>query len=158
MLVVTSGRDKAPEEVVNITQTTLDTLAEKGVDSLACVGQPRARGHDRREMVGHIERKGSREPMPVYVIPEDDTLGKPSINDVRRWLGADVLYGHSGLQSLVDNYLVAAMQIGNFLSYIEKGSLIITPGDRSDIILSSLASRLSSSYPDIAGIVLTGGP
>ena len=55
------------------------------------------------------------------------------------------------------NYVVAAMQIGNFLEYINPGSLIITPGDRSDIILSSLASRLSSSYPDISGIVLTGG-
>ena len=156
MLVVTSGRDKAPEEVVNITQTTLDTLAEKGVDPLACVVNRAPRGMT-EEMASHIERKGSKESMPVYVIPEDEALGKPSINDVRRWLDADVLYGHSGLQSLVDNYVVAAMQIGNFLEYIRPGSLIITPGDRSDIILSSLASRLSSSYPDISGIVLTGG-
>ncbi|WFS61427.1 phosphate acetyltransferase [Pseudodesulfovibrio thermohalotolerans] len=156
MLVVTSGREKAPEEVVNITQTTLDTLAEKGVDSLACVVNRAPEGMT-DEMVSHIERKGGQEPMPVYVIPEDEALGKPSINDVRRWLDADVLYGHSGLQALVDNYLVAAMQIGNFLEYIQPGSLIITPGDRSDIILSSLASRLSSSYPDISGIVLTGG-
>ena len=156
MLVVTSGREKAPEEVVNITQTTLDTLAEKGVDSLACVVN-RAPDGMTDELVGHIERKGGQELMPVYVIPEDEALGKPSINDVRRWLDADVLYGHSGLQALVDNYVVAAMQIGNFLEYIRPGSLIITPGDRSDIILSSLASRLSSSYPDIAGIVLTGG-
>ena len=156
MLVVTSGREKAPEEVVNITQTTLDTLAEKGVDSLACVVNRAPEGMT-DELVGHIERKGGQELMPVYVIPEDEALGKPSINDVRRWLDADVLYGHSGLQALVDNYVVAAMQIGNFLEYIRPGSLIITPGDRSDIILSSLASRLSSSYPDIAGIVLTGG-
>ncbi|WP_338667424.1 phosphate acetyltransferase [Pseudodesulfovibrio methanolicus] len=156
MLVVTSGREKAPEEVVNISQTTLDTLAEKGVDSLACIVNRAPEGMT-DELVRHIERKGGQEPMPVYVIPEDEALGKPSINDVRRWLDADVLYGHSGLQALVDNYVVAAMQIGNFLQYIRPGSLIITPGDRSDIILSSLASRLSSSYPDIAGIVLTGG-
>ena len=156
MLVVTSGRDKAPEEVVNITQTTLDTLAEKGVDCLACVVNRAPMGMT-DELVSHIELKGSLETMPVYVIPEDEALGKPSINDVRRWLDADVLYGHSGLMSLVDNYVVAAMQIGNFLGYIKQGSLIITPGDRSDIILSSLASRLSSSYPDISGIVLTGG-
>jgi phosphate acetyltransferase len=156
MLVVTSGREKAPEEVVNISQTTLDTLAEKGVDSLACIVNRAPEGMT-DELVSHIERKGGQEAMPVYVIPEDEALGKPSINDVRRWLDADVLYGHSGLQALVDNYVVAAMQIGNFLQYIKPGSLIITPGDRSDIILSSLASRLSSSYPDIAGIVLTGG-
>ncbi|HKI81312.1 MAG TPA: AAA family ATPase, partial [Pseudodesulfovibrio sp.] len=71
MLVVTSGREKAPEEVVNITQTTLDTLAEKGVDSLACVVN-RAPDGMTDELVGHIERKGGQELMPVYVIPEDE--------------------------------------------------------------------------------------
>jgi phosphate acetyltransferase len=57
----------------------------------------------------------------------------------------------------VEDIVVAAMQIGNFLDYIEKGSLVVTPGDRSDIIVSALASRLSAAYPDIAGILLTGG-
>ncbi|BCS87803.1 phosphate acetyltransferase [Pseudodesulfovibrio sediminis] len=156
MLVVTSGRDKTPDEVVNITQTTLDTLVEKGVEPLACLVN-RAPDGMTDELVSHIEYKDAPGHMPVYVIPENEALGKPTIADVKRWLDADVLYGHSGLQSLVDNYVIAAMQIGNFLDYIEPGSLIITPGDRSDIILSSLATRLSSSYPDIAGIVLTGG-
>lgn len=156
MLVVTSGRAKTQDEVANITKTTLDTLDEKGVDCLACVVNRAPVGMTEKPLEG-IETGDSREPLPVYVIPEDEKLGKPTINDVRRWLDADVLYGHSGLQALVDNYLVAAMQIGNFLEYIQAGSLIITPGDRSDIILSSLASRLSSSYPDISGIVLTGG-
>ncbi|QJB55045.1 phosphate acetyltransferase [Pseudodesulfovibrio sp. zrk46] len=156
MLVVTSGRDKTPEEVVNITQTTLDTLAEKGVDFVACLVNRAPEGMT-QDMVSGIECKNEGQALPIYVIPEDEKLGKPSIADVKRWLDADVLYGHSGLQALVDNYVVAAMQIGNFLDYIKPGSLIITPGDRSDIILSSLATRLSSSYPDIAGIVLTGG-
>jgi len=156
MLVVSSGRDKTPDEVVSVTQTTLDTLAEKGVDFVACVVNRAPEGMT-DEMVSHIECKTRKQPMPVYVIPEDEKLGKPTIADVKRWLDADILYGHSGLQGLVDNYVVAAMQIGNFLDYINSGSLIITPGDRSDIILSSLASRLSSSFPDISGIVLTGG-
>lgn len=156
MLVVISGREKTPDEVVNISQTTLDTLADKGVDFIACVVN-RAPAGMTDAMAGHIECKVRKEPMPVYVIPENEALGKPTIGDVKRWLDADVLYGHSGMQALVDNYVVAAMQIGNFLDYIRPGSLIITPGDRSDIILSSLATRLSSSYPDISGIVLTGG-
>jgi len=33
----------------------------------------------------------------------------------------------------------------------------VTPGDRTDILLASIASRLSSSKPDIAGVLLTGG-
>jgi len=156
-IIVCSGRDKTPDEVVSQSQTTVDTLEEKGVDLVACIVNRAPEGVT-EEMVSHIESKADdKDPMPVYTIPENEALGKPTIGDVKRWLSADVLYGHSGLHSLVDNYVVAAMQIGNFLEYIRPGSLIITPGDRSDIILSSLASRLSSSYPDISGIVLTGG-
>jgi phosphate acetyltransferase len=79
------------------------------------------------------------------------------MDDVKRWLGAEVLYGKPGMLNLVDNYLVAAMQISNFLEYIREGSLIITPGDRSDIVISSLASRISSAYPNISGVLITGG-
>lgn len=157
MLVVISGREKAPDEVVEISRTTLDTLAEKGVDFMACIVNRAPEGMT-NDLCSLIDCKvGGDEDMPVYVIPEDEKLGKPTIHDVKRWLDADVLYGHSGMQALVDNYLIAAMHIGNFLDYLKPGSLVITPGDRSDIILSCLASRLSSSYPDISGIVLTGG-
>jgi len=157
VLVVCSGLDKTAEEVISLSQTTIDTLEEKGVDLVGCIVNRAPEGVT-REMASLIECKvRCKEPMPVYSIPENEALGKPTIGDVKRWLDADVLYGHSGMHALVDNYVVAAMQIGNFLGYIRNGSLIITPGDRSDIILSSLASRLSSSYPDISGIVLTGG-
>ena len=49
------------------------------------------------------------------------------------------------------------MQVGNFMNYLQRDMLIVTPGDRSDIILASLASQLSSSYPHVSGILLTGG-
>ena len=35
--------------------------------------------------------------------------------------------------------------------------MVITPGDRSDIILGALQANLSDNYPVISGIVLTGG-
>jgi len=49
------------------------------------------------------------------------------------------------------------MELPNYLDHIEEGSLIITPGDRSDIILGSLLADASKTYPHIAGIILTGG-
>ncbi len=157
VLVISSGRDKSPEEVISLSQTTVDTLEEKGVDLVACIINRAPKGMT-QDMAKHIQCKvRCKVPMPVYIIPENVALSKPTVGDVKRWLDADVLYGHSGLQGLVDNYLVAAMHIGNFLEYIQAGSLVVTPGDRSDIILACLTSRLSSSYPDIAGIVLTGG-
>lgn len=156
-LVVASGRKKSAEEITSLAQLTIDTLDEKGVDVVAAVVN-RVSVDDTAKMVSDIRCKARcREPLLVYAIPEDEHLGNPSMDDVCQWLDGSPLYGHGRMDTLVDNYIIAAMQIGNFLEYIDEGSLIITPGDRSDITLASLASRLSSSYPNIAGIVLTGG-
>ena len=49
------------------------------------------------------------------------------------------------------------MNIPHFLDLIREGDLIITPGDRTDVILGSLATVLSDTFPTIAGLMLTGG-
>jgi phosphate acetyltransferase len=49
------------------------------------------------------------------------------------------------------------MQIGNFLNYIKTDNLVVTASDRPDVILGAMASRVSKSYPNISGILLTGG-
>ncbi|MFO7717979.1 MAG: phosphate acetyltransferase [Desulfohalobium sp.] len=157
LLLVANGYRKTAQEVVSSTQLALDSYEDKSVDILATIINRAApeidQGLGRELSCATCTDK----PMLVYVIPEEDTLGKPTMSDVKKWLQATVLYGEDRMENLISDNLVAAMQIGNFLDYINHGSLVITPGDRSDIILSSLASRLSSNFPDIAGILLTGG-
>jgi phosphate acetyltransferase len=107
-------------------------------------------------------RARARELMPanenVYVLPEQPALGMPTVGEIRQVLGADCLCGEGdGMNQVVTNYKVAAMEVPDFLGYVEDGCLIITPGDRSDIILASLAADASSSFPRVAGLLLTGG-
>jgi phosphate acetyltransferase len=52
--------------------------------------------------------------------------------------------------------IVGAMNLPHFLDHISDGDMIITPGDRADLIVGSLASRFAGTYPNIAGLVLTG--
>ena len=49
------------------------------------------------------------------------------------------------------------MGLEHFLERIADGDLVITPGDRADIVAGSLAAHLSGTYPAVAGLVLTGG-
>lgn len=157
ILLVSSGRDKNTDEVCTNVTLTLDALEEKGVDITACVIN-RAPENFESDMQSSKEcREQMTRPFPMYAIPENKTLNNPTMDDVRRYLEAEVLIGELGALNQVDNYVVAAMQISNFLDYIKEGSLVITPGDRSDIIISSLASRVSSAFPNISGILITGG-
>jgi phosphate acetyltransferase len=49
------------------------------------------------------------------------------------------------------------MEVANFLPRLRSGSLVVTPGDRADVILACFAASLSGAAPQIAGIILTGG-
>ena len=157
MLIVANGRGKTADDVIGSTQLAIDALEEKGVDIVAAIVN-KANVEDRDLIVKSLRCEYScSKPLTTYVIPDEKILGQPTIGDVKTWLGADVLYGHGGMNTLVEDYLIAAMQPSNFLDYLTEGSLVITPGDRTDIILTCLASRLSSAYPNIAGMLLTGG-
>lgn len=157
VLLVCNGQKKTPDEIVNSALLTIESFEDKGLDILAAVVN-RVEDLDGEAMVEDLKSKiRCPDCFPVYVIPEEAKLGKPTVADVVKWLDARVLYGGDMVSNLVDSYVIAAMQLGNFLNYLERGTLVITPGDRSDIILGSLASRLSTNYPDISGILLTGG-
>ncbi|MBG3876525.1 phosphate acetyltransferase [Desulfovibrio oxamicus] len=159
VMVVANGQQKTAHEIIASTQLTIDLLDEKGLDIVAAViNRASVTDAERNEVISSLECKvNCSNPLAVYVVPEEPTLGKPTMGDVKKWLNAQVLYGHGRLDTLVDDYVIAAMQIGNFLDYVTPGCLVITPGDRSDIILTGLATRLSGAYPDISGMLLTGG-
>ncbi len=159
VMVVANGQGKGTDEIVSSTQITIDALEEKSLDIVsAIINRADPALVNAEQIIGALTCSTCTDSaLSVFVIPDEPSLGKPTMTDVKKWLNATVLYGHGRLDTMVDDYLIAAMQVGNFLDYVNPGSLIITPGDRSDIIIATLATRLSNAYPDIAGIVLTGG-
>ncbi len=158
MMILANGHGKSVDDVIENTKSVLDHLDEKGVDVVSVVVNRADYGetekYDLRE--GLALPQGEKQ-LLIYTVPDEPALGKPTMEDVSKWLNAEVLYGAKRMDTLVGDYLIAAMQVHNFLDYIHDGNLIITPGDRTDIILAALASRVSSACPDIAGVLLTGG-
>ncbi len=92
----------------------------------------------------------------LSVIPFDSRLISPRIGDIARQLDAEVLYGHARLDRLASHQIVAAMQMQHALDWLREGSLVITPGDRGDVIVGMLQAHESFHYPNLAGLLLTG--
>lgn len=155
-VVVTNARKTTPDEVVALTELAFEGLEEKSVDIIGTIIN-RASEESTDDILRALHDNIDLPDALFYVIPEDETLVKPTVSDLQQFLGAEILYGKKAINKKIDGYVIAAMQISNFLNYIKKDSLIVTSGDREDIILSSMATKLSSSYPDISGILLTGG-
>ncbi|SMF01487.1 phosphate acetyltransferase [Desulfovibrio gilichinskyi] len=157
VLAVLNGMEGQEDEICDLSRRTFDLFQEKGLDVIAVMVN-RAGKKVSSDLVDRIKAGFITVNKPlVYIIPDDKRLANPTVNDVAKWMDCKVLYGADRLETPVNDYVVAAMHIENFLKYVGEGSLIITPGDRSDIILASLASRLSDAYPNISGILLTGG-
>lgn len=156
LVAVVKGFGRSPQEAWDALHITHELMRERGADFLASVVNGVALD-DLETVRGRVQHLRT-ETESIYVLPEQATLGMPTVGEIRQALGAACLYGDGdALHQVVTNYKIAAMEIPDFLRYIEDGALIITPGDRSDIILASLAADASSAFPRVAGLLLTGG-
>jgi hypothetical protein len=100
-----------------------------------------------------LKRKGLK---LLGVIPHKRILSNPSVDLIREELKAELLNEPETTNHLVDDVIVGAMGAQNAVSYFKRGALLITPGDREDILFAASTVVSSSSADRLAGIVLTG--
>ena len=155
VILVVSGQGKSPAQVVSAVLTTLRNFESRDVPVLQVVANRIAPAQ-----VAEVQAL-LRSQLPAEVllalIPDDPNLLHPTIREIMAGLGGKLLFGEAGLGNQVDNYVIGAMQVPNFLNYLKENVLIVTPGDRGDIIVCALQANLSASYPKVAGIVLSTG-
>ena len=90
-------------------------------------------------------------------IPRTDILERPRIEEVAAALGAEVISGQNRLGQVAHSVVVAAMSIENMLARMPRNSLVVTPGDREDVLLALAAAYVSPAIPQPAGVIMTGG-
>jgi phosphate acetyltransferase len=134
----------------------LDSLDEKGCQTIATIVN-RPDQKDKEAILTMVKKRELAQDQLVYAIPDEEFLGKPTVAEIATFVDAEVLHGEDQLNRHVYNFTVAAMQLRNFLPRIEHGSLIITPGDRADVIVACLAAVSSRTIEHISGLLLTGG-
>ena len=154
-IIISNGIGKSMNEFVNALKLACDSFKDNGVEVLMVVAnkiQP-----ENREPV--IQRLAAELPDGVIAaaIPLNPVLANPSVREIMDALGGRLLFGERYLERQVAQFGVGAMQLRNYLTHLGEDTLVITPGDRADIILGVLQAHISSNYPSIAGIALTGG-
>src|SRR2546423_6241698 len=90
------------------------------------------------------------------VIPHQQILSSPTVDLIREELRAELLSAPARLDNLVEDVIVGAMGAQNAMAYFKRGVLLITPGDREDIILTACTGLDAETDQRMAGIVLTG--
>ncbi|PQJ72544.1 phosphate acetyltransferase [Polaribacter butkevichii] len=153
-LIVGSGNGKKKKDFVNTMQLTYKSFIRKEVDVIGII----ANKIEANE-IDYIQKelqKSFPENLQIDIIPKIDFLAYPTVREVLQALNGKVLFGEQFLDNAIGSYSTGAMQLRNYLTRIRENALVVTPGDRADIILGALQANASTNYPKIAGIVLTG--
>jgi uncharacterized protein len=114
---------------------------------------------DKVEYISDFARRGlKRKGLELLgVLPYEQILGNPSMDLIREELRAELLNTPPTLNILVGDVVVGAMGAHNAMQFFKRGVLLITPGDREDILLAAGASADAPDSERMTGIVLTGG-
>ena len=155
VLIVVTGEHKSTAQVVNTAINIYRNFYSRDVQVLGVVVNMVRQEHveDVRQLLLAQLPAG----IMLTVIPMENGLQSPTMKEISDALNGNVLFGEDLMSNQVDNFVTGAMMLPNFLNHIKENVLIVTPGDRGDIIIGALQANQSTSYPKVAGIVLTVG-
>lgn len=153
-IILGSGVGKTLDELIDNLSLVYNSFKIKDVEVLAVIANKVQ--IENIELVTSGLQKSLPEGVLVNAIPIISSLNHPTMQEIVNHLGAKVLFGEAYLNNQTGHFSVGAMQLHNYLVHLGENSLVITPGDRADIILGALQANESANYPAISGIVLTG--
>lgn len=151
VIAVVGGKGQTAESVRAETRNAYRAYAGLGCDVLAMVVN-RVAPEDRAVIA---ERLAARLPVPVSVLPDDPALSAPTVAQITAALDGTVLLGDdAGLARDALDFVFGGAMLPNLLNALTPGCMVVTPGDRADLVVGSLAAH-SAGTPPIAGILLT---
>ena len=137
------------------TAATLDSAARSAYHSLVDLGATVPAVIANRVPDGIAVPDGL--PVPLWGLPEVAALAAPTVAEVAAALDARVVAGgEAALDRDVLDYVVGAAHVPAVLDHLTDGALLITPGDRADLLVAASAAHAAGNVT-LAGLVLTIG-
>ena len=153
--IIVKGDGKSAEEIVDTALSATRSFIDNGVQVLTVLANKI--DAEKEETIRTQLVKALPAEVIVTSIPRNKDLENPTMKEIFKAVGGKILFGEHLLSNPVDNSIVGAMQLHNCLTRLNKNTLIVTPGDRGDIVIGALQANISKKYSKVAGIVLTGG-
>ncbi|GAA3722110.1 phosphate acetyltransferase [Gordonia hankookensis] len=101
-----------------------------------------------------VEKTGT----PTWCLPEAPVLFAPTMAELKDALGAEM---YSGDEELLERealkVMVGGMTVEHILERLTDGTVVITPADRSDVLLALVNANTAQGFPRLSGIILNGG-
>ncbi|GIG30279.1 phosphate acetyltransferase [Cellulomonas marina] len=154
VVLVVSGAGRTPAEIQQIAEVSAGALAEHHAQVASVVTLRTGGGQLDAVREGVSAALG----VPAWAVPTHPLLDAPTVRQLMDAVGGRVLAGDEELLDReVLDVLVGAMSIEHLLDRLVDGAVVITPGDRSDVLLGLLMAHQAEGFANLAGIILNGG-
>ena len=153
VVLAVKAKGRTPEQVAQVVELCLTELAGQHAHTAAVV----ANRCDPAQMTAVADALKRFEPQ-TYVLPEEPLLVAPSVAELQSVVAGTVLRGDPALLTReVMDVLVAGMTAEHVLERLTEGVAVITPGDRSDVVLAVVSAHAAEGFPSLSCVILNGG-
>jgi phosphate acetyltransferase len=153
VLLTVSGKGRSPDEVVSVVEVCLAELVAQRAHTAAVVAnrcapaELAAVADALRSFVSHS-----------YVLPDDPLLSAPTVAELQMAVDGTLISGDTELVAReAMGVLVAGMTADHVLERLRDGMAVITPGDRSDVVLAVASAHAAEGFPSLCCLILNGG-
>ncbi|GIF24685.1 phosphate acetyltransferase [Actinoplanes tereljensis] len=149
VIPVISGEGRSEESIGAAARSAYHSLVDLDATVLAVIAN--------RVPPGVPLKPAAGLPVPMWSIPEVAAVAAPTVAEVAAALDATVVSGSTNaLDRDVLDYVVGAAHVPALLEHLTDGALLITPGDRADLLVAASAAHAAGNVT-LSGLVLTLG-
>ncbi len=153
VVLAVKARGRTPDQVTQVVEVCMDEIAAQHARTAAVVVN-RCEPAEMADVAAALRNLGPR----TYVLPEEPLLVAPSVAELQSAVEGTVLRGEPALLTReVLDVLVAGMTAEHVLERLTEGVAVVTPGDRSDVVLAVLSAHAAEGFPSLSCVILNGG-
>ena len=153
VLLIVRASDRTADEVAAVVELCLDELAAHHAHTAAVV----ANRCEPLQLAAVADALGRFTPQ-TYVLPAAPLLFAPTVADLQRAVNGTLVSGDRELMGReVMGVAVAGMTADHVLERLRSGVAVVTPGDRSDVVLAVASAHAAQGFPSLSCIILNGG-
>ena len=147
------AKDRTAEQVVHAVEVCLTELSAQHAHTAAVI----ANRCDPTQLTAITDALRSLAPK-TYAVPDEPLLVAPTVADLQAAVDGTLVSGDTALMSReVMGVVVAGMTADHVLERLGEAVAVVTPGDRSDVVLAVASAHAAEGFPSLACIILNGG-
>jgi phosphate acetyltransferase len=153
VLLSVRAANRTPAEVAHVVELCLAELAAQHAHTAAVVAN-RCAPDELADVAAALQRFTPKS----YVLPEEPLLAAPTVAELRDAVQGTLISGDEELLTReVMGMMVAGMTAEHCLERLRDAMAVITPGDRSDVVLAIASAHAAEGFPSISCLILNGG-